>query len=204
MLHFIVKAVAKQAVIGAALVANELLNQHNEKLKNENPDHIHLYVKQRLYSLKESYYIYNENGEKKYKVKNDISSIKPYFHIYDMKGREIGAVKEKLLSFKTPFSLESKPQIFIIEKGGNKVGEIRLSYRLAKKNIEIDFNNWKFENNFLRTNYKVVDGYEEIMNIHAVFEGHGNQYTINFAKPENEIDGLLLFIALGIIAERAG
>ena len=55
-----------------------------------------LLIKQRVFALTDTYDVYDEDGNPKYFVKNELLSILHRIHVKDKKGHEIGSIHQKL------------------------------------------------------------------------------------------------------------
>ena len=65
-----------------------------------------LLIKQRAFSLTDSYYVYDETGEVRYEVKDEFFSLGHQIHVYDSRsGEEIGAIHQKLFTFMPEFEI---------------------------------------------------------------------------------------------------
>ena len=58
-----------------------------------------LLIKQRVFSWSDTYDIYDEQGNQKYFVKNELISLGHRLHVYDAAHNEIGFIKQKLFCF---------------------------------------------------------------------------------------------------------
>ena len=59
---------------------------------------------QQIYS--DTYDVYDENGNLKYFVKNEIVALLHRIHVSDMQGNEIGIIKQNFTLFILPFEIE--------------------------------------------------------------------------------------------------
>ena len=55
-----------------------------------------LLIEQRVFSWSDTYDIYDEQGNQKYFVKNELISLGHRLHVYDAAHNEIGFIKQKL------------------------------------------------------------------------------------------------------------
>lgn len=146
-----------------------------------------LLIKQKVFSLTDSYDIYDEYENKKYTVKAEFLSIGHRLHVYDSYGQEIGLIRQKVLSLMP---------VFEIEVNGNSIGFIRKRFSLLRPKYDVEYNGWKVTGDFMGWNYDVVSGNETVMHIQKELLHWGDTYVINFANPANEIMGLMLVIAI--------
>ena len=134
LLGFIGKLIVKDAVetgagiaAGAALDAMESSNTKKRKnkikkfTKEEVAGHTRLILSQNIYKLKEDFKIYDQNENLKYIVKGKLLSATHDLSVYDSTGKiKLGQVVQKLISLRSPLSIESHPQDFVIYIKGKK------------------------------------------------------------------------------------
>ena len=146
-----------------------------------------LLIKQRVFSWSDTYDIYDEFENPKYYVEAEIFSWGHQLHVYDHSGNEVGIIHEKVFSFLPEFSIEIQ---------GETVGTIYKNFTFFKNNYEVDFKGWKVEGNYTGWNYDVYDGDELVLNISKKLFAWGDTYVLDFADEKDEINGLLLVIAI--------
>lgn len=147
-----------------------------------------LLIKQRVFSWTDSYDVYDEDGNARYFIKAEFLALGHKLHVYDQyKNHEIGMIRQKLLTFLPTFE---------IEVGGRVKGTIRKQFTFLKQKYEIDYNGWRVEGNFMGWDYSVYDGSSAVIYISKELLHWGDTYVIDFENPEDELDGLLLVIAI--------
>lgn len=146
-----------------------------------------LLIKQRVFSWSDTYDVYDEQGNPKYFVKAEFFSIGHRIHVYRKNGEEIGVIQQKLLTLMPKFE---------VEIGGRVVGVIEKRFTFFKPKYEIDYNGWRVEGDFLGWDYDVMNGCSAIMHISKEIFHWGDTYVIDFQNPEDELNGLLLVIAI--------
>lgn len=146
-----------------------------------------LLIKQRVFSWTDSYDIYDENGIAKYFVKAEFFSFGHQLHVYDSNQNEIAIIHERLLTFLP---------VFEIEISGRTVGSIKKQFSFFVPKYEIDYNGWRVEGDFLGWNYDVYSGCSPVIHISKELLHWGDTYVIDFMNPADELDGLLLVIAI--------
>lgn len=146
-----------------------------------------LLIKQRVFSWTDSYDVYDEEGNTKYFVKAEILTLGHRLHVYDQYGHEAGVIKEKLMTFLPAFEIETEGRIR---------GTIQKQFTFFKPKYEIDYNDWRVEGDFLGWDYDVYSGCSSVIHISKEPFHWGDTYVIDFRNPEDELDGLLLVIAI--------
>lgn len=100
---------------------------------------------------------------------------------------EIGLVKEKLFTLLP---------VFEIEMNGYIKGRIEKRFSLFKPKYEIDYNGWRVEGDFLGWDYDVYCGCSVTARISKELFHWGDTYVIEYSNPEDEINALLLVLAI--------
>ncbi len=155
------------------------LNKRGEKMR--------LLIKQRVFSWRDSYDVYDEAGNPKYTVKAEWLSLGHQLHVYDRYDNEIGAVCQHLLTFMPAFD---------IEQGGRVIGTIKKKFTFFSPSYEVSYKGWRVEGDFFGWDYEVREGNSEVMRISKEPFHWGDTYVIDIANPEDEIAGLMLVIAI--------
>lgn len=146
-----------------------------------------LLIKQRVFSWTDSYDVYDENEMPKYFVKADFFSIGHRIRVFDLNQCEVGMIQEKVISFMPKF------EVYI---NGRMVGNIEKKITFFKPQYQINYNGWNVEGDFIGWNYSVMNGFNTVMSIFKEPFHWGDTYVIDFRNPQDEIEGLLLTIAI--------
>ena len=146
-----------------------------------------LLIKQRVFSWTDSYDVYDEQGNPKYYIKAEFLSLTHQLHVYDANHNEIGVIRQKLFSLLP---------LFEVEVGGRMIGRIQKQFTLFRPKYEIDYNGWRVEGDFLGWDYDVYEGCSSIIHISTELFHWGDTYVIDFGRPQDELNGLLLVIAI--------
>lgn len=146
-----------------------------------------LLIKQRVFSWSDTYDIYDEQGNVRYFVKAEIFALGHQIHVYDANRNELAVIHQRLLTFLPAFE---------IEIDGRIVGTIQKKFTLFRPQYEIDYNDWRVEGDFLGWDYDVYSGCSSVIHISKELLHWGDTYTIEFANPEDELQGILLVIAI--------
>jgi uncharacterized protein YxjI len=146
-----------------------------------------LLIKQRVFSWTDSYDVYDEAGNPKYFVKNEIFSLLHRIHVRDVQGNEIGMIRQQFTFFMPTFE---------IEIGGRMYGSIQKQFTLFRPKYDIDYNGWRCEGDFLEWSYDVYSGCSVVVHISKKLFHWGDTYEIDIANPQDEIMALMLVIAI--------
>lgn len=147
-----------------------------------------LLIKQRIFTLTDNYYVYEESGDTRYEVESAFFSLGHQIHVYDAHTRqEVGCIRQKLFTLLPTFEIEIQGRI---------MGTIRKRFTLFRQSYEVDYRGWDVEGDFLGWDYQVMQGNLEIMSIRKEVLSWSDTYTLQYHNPANEIPGLLLVLAI--------
>lgn len=146
-----------------------------------------LYIKQKVFSIRDKFTVEDEDGNDKYFVKGEFVSLRGKLHILDSEKQEIGEIYSKLISL-TPH--------YILELDGVKKAEIVKEITLFKPNFKIKGTDIRIKGNIFDHDYDLFDGKEKIMEIRKKWISLGDSYVLNILDEKYEL--LALGIALAI------
>lgn len=150
-------------------------------------------LKQRIFSLFDSYDIKDGYGNKIFSVSGKLA-LGHYFEVYDNRGECVATVRQK------PFSFRPKFEIYI--KDGY-MGYIQKDFTFFKPSYTVDFMGWKAEGefDFFRWNYRISDGYG---NVKAYIEKKrftfSDTYTVDIADESDALPVILLVLSIDAVA----
>ena len=146
-----------------------------------------LRIRQRIFSWTDSYDVYDEYGAPRYAVKADFFALTHRIRVFDIQtGREVGCIRQKLFTLLPTFELFLEDRF---------CGTVRKKFTLLRQNYEVDYRDWRVEGDFLGWEYQVMHRETEVMSISREFN-LSDTYILRFARPDDEIPGLLLVIAI--------
>lgn len=146
-----------------------------------------LLIKQRVFSWTDTYDVYDETGQPQYFVKAEFFSIGHKIHIYNRNQQEVGVIHQKLFTFLPQFEIEQNGQI---------IGTIQKKFNFFTPRYEVDYNGWSVEGDFLGWEYNVLCGNNVVMHITKEVLHWGDTYVLDYVRAEEELQGLLLVIAI--------
>lgn len=146
-----------------------------------------LLIKQRVFSWSDTYDIYDEQGNVRYFVTAEVFALGHQIHVYDANHNELAVIHQRLFAFLPAFEIEIE---------GRTVGTIQKKFTLFRPQYEIDYNGWRVEGDFLGWDYDVYSGCSSVIHISKELLHWGDTYTIDFANPQDELQGILLVIAI--------
>ena len=145
-----------------------------------------LYLKQKVFSLKDQFYITDSRENIQYSVQGEIFSMGKRLHIYDSKSNEIGLLKQKLWSFLPRF------EVFI---DGEKIAEVNRKLSFVPK-YSVDGPKWNVIGDFWAHNYEISQNGESIVQVRKKIFSWADTYELDIKEPKDEILALCVVLAI--------
>ena len=152
-----------------------------------------LYIKQKVFSVRDKFTVKDENGDDKYFVKGEFVSLRGNLHILNSEKEEIGEIYSKLVSI-TPH--------YILKLDGEKAAEIVKEITLFKPNFKLKGTDIRIKGNIFDHDYDLYDGKEKIMEIRKKWVSIGDSYVLDILDEKYELIALGIALAIDMaIAE---
>jgi len=146
-----------------------------------------LYLKQKVFSWKDRFFVKDESEADRYSVEGEILSIGKKLHVYDSSGAKVAFIREKVMSF--------MPRYFI-EINGQLVCEVVKKFTFFKPSYAVEGLSWDLKGDFIAHNYTLTEKNREIMTLRKKMISWGDSYELYIADSQHEL--LCLCIALAV------
>ncbi|MCL1820688.1 MAG: LURP-one-related family protein [Oscillospiraceae bacterium] len=146
-----------------------------------------LYVKQKVFSWRDRFFVKDENGSDRYAVEGEILSLGKKLHVYDMNGTEVAFIRQKVMSW--------LPRFFV-EVNGRVVCTIVKELTLFKQRYRLEGLPWHLDGDFWAHEYSLVENNRQIMRLSKKWFSWGDSYELDIADPQNEL--MCLCVALAV------
>ena len=146
-----------------------------------------LYLKQKIFSLKDKFFVYDEFGREKYSVEGEVFSLGKRLHVRDMRGNEIAFIKQRIFSFSPRF------KIFI---GANEVAEVLKRFTVFKPHYSVFGTNWEVQGDFLDHNYAIYDNNLPVATVSKEWLTWADAYSIDIAPYADELTALCVVLII--------
>lgn len=153
-----------------------------------------LYIKQKVFSWKDKFKVYDEAGNEKYFVEGEFFSWGKKLHVYDLEGKEVAFIKQELLSFLPRF------KVFL---GDREVAEIVKNFTFFKPKYSIEGLGWEIKGDFWSHDYVVCRGELPIVNISKEWMTWGDCYELDIMNPSDEIVALSVVLTIDCVMAQA-
>ena len=143
-----------------------------------------LFVKEKLLSMHNRYYIYNENEELTYEIESKVISIGDKTTIYDKEHNVIAYIEQEIFHF--------TPHYNVYIEGKYKY-QIKKKFHFFKNDYELS-NMYKVEGSTFSLNFTITNNYgKTIALVNRKFLSIGDKYQIEIID-ENDIYTILTII----------
>lgn len=146
-------------------------------------------MKQKIFSLRDSFEIFNEHDELAYVAKGGFFSIRKGLTLKDHTEAEVAKIKQKLLAWKPTFYITLQDgQRCMIKKCFFPLFKSRFLLKLPNAEVVID-------GDFFAHEYRFVVGNEEIACVSKRWFSFGDTYGVDIKYPE-DIELILSCVAV--------
>lgn len=145
-----------------------------------------LLFKERLFSWLDSYDIYDEQQEVRYRVEGKLS----WGHrlvIYDARGIEVGEVKEEVFSFLPRFYMRI---------AGEEVGVIKKEFSFFKPKFQLECFDWQVQGDLWEWEYEVSHQGCRIMHVSKEIFHFTDTYVLDVVQEEHALYCLMIVLAI--------
>lgn len=151
-----------------------------------------LYIKQKVFSWKDKFYVRDEFGNDRYYVEGELFSFGKKLHIYGMNGNELALVQQKVLSF--------LPRYFVFT-GGIQRAEIVKEFTFFRNKYRIDGLGWEVDGDFMDHDYEITQMGRPIVTINKEWFTWGDSYVLDIADSVDPINALSVVLAIDCVIE---
>ena len=143
-----------------------------------------LFVKEKLISMHNRYFIYNENGELAYEIESKVISIGDKTTIYDNNHNVVAYIEQEIFHLMPHYNVYIKDEYKY---------QIKKKFKMLKNDYELS-NSYKVEGSAFNLNFKIINNYgKEIALVNRKFLSIGDKYQIEIID-EKDIDTILTII----------
>jgi len=154
-----------------------------------------LYIKQKVFSWADTFYVKDETGADKYFVKGEFFSWGKKLHIYDMDGQEAAFIKQEVFSFLPRYRVYCD---------GEEIAEIVKEFSFIFPRYSVEGLGWEIEGKIMAHDYQILKGDLPIVTITKEWMTWGDTYELDIANPEDEIMALAVVLAIDCATTSAG
>ncbi len=151
-----------------------------------------LYIKEKVFSWGDKFYVKDALGEDKYVVQGEVFSLGKKLHVYDMLGREVAFIKQELMTFMPRFT---------VYMDGEEIAQVRKEFTLFRPRFLIDGLGWEIDGSFWEHEFQITQRGEPIVTISKEWMTWGDSYELDIADPAHEILALAVVLTIDCVQE---
>ena len=153
-----------------------------------------LLIKQRIFSLRETFDVYDEEEQPRWYIEGKLFSIPKEIYVFDQENRQYAAIRQKLWKLMPQYELWLGEQYF---------GCIRQLFGFRPR-YELADCGWRVEGDFWGWDYRILDERGELVAALTKEPLHwGDTYVLDIPDPQNELPCLLIVLAIDAAIEQA-
>ena len=152
------------------------------------------YIKQKVFSFGDKFYIYDQQGKEIFYVEGEIFSFGKKLHLYDMSGNELAFISQKLFSF--------MPKYYI-EKGSSQTAEVVKHFTFFKQEYSVYGPEWSVTGDFFDHEYFIYAADHTVASISKEWFTWGDAYVIDVASGEDDITAIAVALVIDAIQDQS-
>ena len=151
-----------------------------------------LYIKQKVFSFKDKFNVFDESGEIKYTATGEIFTLGKKLHIKDTAENEVIFIRQRLLTLlpKYEIALGSAEAVEIVKK----FTVFRHEYAIPQWDISV-------QGDFFAHEYEVFRGNVKIAHLSKAWFTFGDAYAIEIPDPRDELTALAAILVVDCCME---
>ena len=149
-----------------------------------------LYIKQKVFSWKDKFFVKDECGQDKYYVEGEFFSWGRKLHVYDMAGREMAFIAQKVMTFLPEYH---------VSQDGREVAVVKQKFAWFRPRYEIQGLGWEVEGSFWQHDYDIYKAGSRIVSINKEWMTWGDSYELDIADDEDEIIALAVVLTIDCV-----
>ena len=153
---------------------------------------MNLYIKQKVFSFRDRFYVYDENGKEKYYVEGEVFSLGKKLHVFDTNGNQLVDISQQVFSFLPKFHVGL----------GNHSFEIKRLFTFFHPKYAIEPFGWTVSGNFFEHSYAIFNGNDAIAEIEKEWFSFGDAYAIRIDDGVDELAALSIVLVIDACIEQ--
>ena len=151
-----------------------------------------LFIKEKVFSLSDKFFVMDEYGDEKYIVEGEIFSWGKKLHVYDRQGAEVAFIKQELFTFLPRFTVYA---------GGVEIAQVKQEFSLFFPRYTIEGLGWEIEGSFWEHDYQITKHGSPIVTIQKEWMTWGDSYMLDIGNPTDEIVALAVVLTIDCVQE---
>ena len=151
-----------------------------------------LYIKQKVFSWRDRFFVKDEYGNDKYYIEGELFSWGKKLHIYNMNQEEVAFIKQEVFSF--------MPRFYVLINDV-EVAEIVKEFTFFFPKYRINGLGWHVDGDFFDHDYAITQNDETIVNISKEWFTWGDSYELDISPYANEVLALSVVLAIDCVID---
>lgn len=151
-----------------------------------------LYIKQKVFSWNDKFFIKDEYGNDKYYAESEFFTWGKKFHIYDMANNEVAFIEEKV------FSLLHR---FFVYMNGREMVEVVQKFTFFKPRYYLNGLDWTVEGSVWFHDYEIMENGRQVVSIQKEWFTWGDSYVLNISNPRDEVLALAVVLIIDFVIQ---
>jgi len=151
-------------------------------------------LRERIFSLRESYYIQDETGQNAFEVRGKLLSLRDSLALHDLKGGEVVKIKEKMLSLRPVYTIE-RPNLPDVSVRKDFINILRDGFTIDLPGNQTDL---RISGDILDMSYTIARDGTTVAQASKKWISLRDSYVVDVAAGEDPV----LIIACAIIVDR--
>lgn len=150
---------------------------------------MNLYIKQKIFSWKDKFFVYNENGEVVYQIEGELFSWGAKIHVYDNHERELFFIKQKLMCFLPEYEIYNQETLCARIKK-------EFTFFKPKMNVTSTYGTFVLQGDFLSMDFQILCNNVLLGEIHKEWFTWGDTYCLSIVNDKDAAFFATLVIAI--------
>jgi uncharacterized protein YxjI len=151
-----------------------------------------LYIKEKVFSWGDKFFVKDALGEDKYVVQGEVFSLGKKLHVYDMLGREAAFIKQELMTWMPRFTVYAD---------GEQIAQVKKEFSFLTPRYTIEGLGWEIEGSFWEHEYQITQNGQPIVTISKEWMTWGDSYELDIRSPADEIIALAVVLTIDCVRE---
>lgn len=149
-----------------------------------------LYIKQKVFSWRDRFRIYDEFENDKYYVEGEVFTLGKKLHLYSSGGQEMSYIHQKVMSF--------LPKYYI-NVNGTDIAQVVKEFTFFRQKYTVSGLGWTVEGDFWQHEYRILSEDRVIAAVSKRWFSWGDTYEIDIAESVDEIVALSVVLVIDAV-----